>query len=148
VTNSLSKLGDEIIAIRQDMKKFSSTLREELVEFKNILLNMSETKNAPSPRHKAHRRSQNRVLASTSSNDEKMLDSDTSSTDKKKVTPSDRVQKKESWGSMCENSENEDSRKERHVRKNQSIYRGPSQDVRRQDSQPPSTPSRKPAGMN
>jgi septal ring factor EnvC (AmiA/AmiB activator) len=32
-TKSLSKLGDEILAIRQDMTKLSSTLREELVEF-------------------------------------------------------------------------------------------------------------------
>jgi septal ring factor EnvC (AmiA/AmiB activator) len=55
VTNSLSKSGDEIIAIRQDMKKLGSTLREELAEFKNIWLSMSETKNTPSPRRKAHR---------------------------------------------------------------------------------------------
>jgi hypothetical protein len=38
VTNSLSNLGDEILATRQDMTKLSSTLREELAEFKNILL--------------------------------------------------------------------------------------------------------------
>jgi hypothetical protein len=109
-TNSLSKLGDEIIALRQDMTKLSSTLREELAEFKNILLNMSDTKSAPSPRRKAHRRSQNSDSALTSSNDEKMLDSDTSSTDKNKVTPSDRVQKTDSRDSMCEESENEESR--------------------------------------
>jgi seryl-tRNA synthetase len=58
VTNSLSKMCDEIIAIRQDMTELSSTLREELVEFKQILLSMSETNNAPSPRRKDHRRSQ------------------------------------------------------------------------------------------
>jgi hypothetical protein len=46
VTNSLSKLGDEILTIRQVMPKLSSTLREELAEFKNILLSMNETKNA------------------------------------------------------------------------------------------------------
>jgi hypothetical protein len=40
VTNSLSKLGDDILAILQDMIKLSRTLREELAEFKNILLNM------------------------------------------------------------------------------------------------------------
>jgi uncharacterized protein (UPF0335 family) len=66
VTNSLSKLGYEIIAIRQDMIKLSITLREELAEFKNILLSMSEIKNAPSPRRKYHRRNQNSDSASTS----------------------------------------------------------------------------------
>jgi hypothetical protein len=96
VTNSLSKMGDEILEIRQDMTKLSSTLREELTEFKNILLSMSKTKNAPSPRRKAHRRSQNSDSCSTSSNDKKMLDSDTVSTDKNKVKPSDRVTKTES----------------------------------------------------
>jgi predicted nucleic acid-binding Zn-ribbon protein len=55
VTNSLSTLGDEIIAIRQDMTKLISTLREELAEFKNILLSMSETNNAHWPRRKSHR---------------------------------------------------------------------------------------------
>jgi chromosome segregation ATPase len=145
VTNSLSKLGDEILAIRQDMTKLSSTLREELAEFKNIFLSMSEKKNAPSPRRKAHRRSQNSDSASASSNDETMLDTDTSSTDKHKVTPYDRVPKTASWDSMCEYSENIDSRKERRIRKNQSIYRGSSQDVRMQDSQPPSTSMPKPA---
>jgi hypothetical protein len=107
---------------------------------------MSETKNAPSPRRKAHRRSQNSDSASTSSNDEKMLDSDNASTDKNKVTPYDRVQKTESWDRMCEESDNEESRQVRRIHKNQSIYRGPSQDVRRQDLQPPSTPSRKSVG--
>jgi hypothetical protein len=34
------------------MTKLSITLVEELAEFKNILLSMSETKNAPSPRRK------------------------------------------------------------------------------------------------
>jgi uncharacterized membrane-anchored protein YhcB (DUF1043 family) len=83
-TNSLSKLGDEILEIRKDMTKLSSTLLEELAEFKNILLSMSETKNAPSPRRKTHRRSQKSDSASASSNDEKILDSDTSGADKNK----------------------------------------------------------------
>jgi hypothetical protein len=148
VTYSLSKLGDNILAIWQDMTKLSSTLREELAEFKNILLSMSETKNAPSPRRKVHRRSQKSDSASTSSNDEKMLDSDTASNDKDKVTPSNRFQKTESWFIMCEESDNEESRQGRRIRKNQSIYRGPSQDVRRQDLQAPSTPSRKSAGAH
>jgi hypothetical protein len=106
VTNSLSKLGDKIISIRQDMTTLSSTVREELAEFKNILLSMSEKKSASSPRHKAHRRSQNSDSASASSNDKKILVSDTSSMDKHKVVPSDRVQKIESWDSMCEDYEN------------------------------------------
>jgi chromosome segregation ATPase len=100
VTNSLSKLNDEILAIRQDKTKLSSTLREELAEFKNILLSISETKSAPSPRRKAYRRNKNSNSAATSSNDEKMLDSDTASIDKNKVTPSDRVEKP-SHGTAC-----------------------------------------------
>jgi hypothetical protein len=51
-----------------------------------------------------------------------MLDSDTSSTGKNKVTPSDRVPKTESWDGMCEVSDNENSRKEQRIRKNQIIY--------------------------
>jgi hypothetical protein len=148
VTNSLSKLSDKILAIRQDMTKLSSTLREELAEFKNILLSMSETKSAPSPRRKAYRRNKNSNSAATSSNDEKIFDSDTANIDKNKVTPSDRVQKTESWDSMCEESENDESRQERRTRNIQSIYRGPYQDVRRQALQAPSTPSRKSAGAH
>jgi hypothetical protein len=146
VTNSLSKLGEDILVIRQEMRKLSSTLLEELVEFKNIMLSMSETKNAPSPRRKAHPRSQNSDSVSMSSTLNKMLDSDTASTDKNKATPSDRAKKTESWDSMCEESESEESRQERCIHKNQSNYRGPSQDVRRQDVQAPSTPSRKSSG--
>jgi hypothetical protein len=145
IINSLSKLGDEILAIRQDMAILSSTLREELSELKNIMLSMSETKNAPSPRRKAHRRSQNSDSASMSSNDDKMFDSDTASTDKNKVTPSDRIQRTESWDSMCEESDNEESRQERRIHKNQIIYRGPSQDARMQDLHATSTPSCKSA---
>jgi septal ring factor EnvC (AmiA/AmiB activator) len=100
VTNSLSKLSDEVLAIHQDMTKLSSTLREELAEFKNILLIMRETKRAPSPRRKAYRRNKNSDSAATSSNDEKMLGSDTASINKNKVTPSDRVQK-QSHGTAC-----------------------------------------------
>jgi hypothetical protein len=100
VTNSLSKLSDEILAIRQDMTKLSSTLREELAEFKNILLSMSEIKSAPSPRRKAYRRNKNSDLTATSSNDEKMLDSDTTSFDKKRL-PHPTGFKKQSHGTEC-----------------------------------------------
>jgi hypothetical protein len=148
VTNSLSKLSDEILAIRQDMTKLSSALREELAEFKNILPSMSETKSAPLPRRKAYRRNKNSDSAATSSNDEKMLGSDTASIDKSKVNPSDRVKKTESWDSMCEESENDEARQERRTRKIQSIYRGPSQDARRQALQAPSTPIRKSSGAH
>jgi hypothetical protein len=148
VINSLSKLSEEILAIHQDMTKLSSTLREKLAEFKNILLSVSETKSAPSPRRKAYRRNKNSDSTATSSNDEKMLDSDTTSIDKNTVTPSERVQKTESWESICEESENDESRQERRTRKIQSIYRGRSQDVRRQALQAPSTPSRKSAGAH
>jgi hypothetical protein len=126
VTNSLSKLGDEILEIRQDITKLSSTLREELEEFKNIMLSMSETKNASSPRNKAHQQSQNSDSVSASSIDEKMLDSDTSGTDKYKVINSDRVKRTDPWDSMCEDYQNIDLRKERHICKSQSIYQGSS----------------------
>jgi hypothetical protein len=116
------------------MTKLSSTLSEELAEFKNILLSMSETKNTSSPRNKSHWRSQNSDSASASSNDQKILDSDTSGAEKDKVITSDRVQQTESWDSICKDFENEDSRKERCIHKSQSIYRGSSQDVIIQDS--------------
>jgi hypothetical protein len=53
VTNSLSKLGDQMIEIRQDRTALSGTLRTELAEMKQILLGMS--KKTPSPRGKTHR---------------------------------------------------------------------------------------------
>jgi hypothetical protein len=100
VNNSLSKLGDYTIAVWQDMTKLSSTLREELAEFKNILLSMSKTNNAPSPRRKAHRQSQNSDSASASSNDKKIMDSDTYSTDKIRSLLLTGL-KKQSYGIIC-----------------------------------------------
>jgi hypothetical protein len=100
VTSSLSKWGDEILAIRQDMARLSSTLLEELAELKHILLSMSETKIAPSPRRKAHRRNQNSDSTSMSSNDEKMLDSDTSSNEIIRLHPLTGF-KQQSHGITC-----------------------------------------------
>jgi chromosome segregation ATPase len=54
VTTSLSKLGDQMIEMRQDMTALSGSLRTELAEMKQILLGMS--KKTPSPRWKTHRR--------------------------------------------------------------------------------------------
>jgi hypothetical protein len=51
VTNSLSKLGDQMIEMRQDTTALSGSLRTELAEMKQILLGMS-SKNTPSPRRK------------------------------------------------------------------------------------------------
>jgi hypothetical protein len=55
ITNSLYKLGDQTIQMRQDMTAFSGSMRAELAEMKNILLGMSNKKTA-SPRRKTHRR--------------------------------------------------------------------------------------------
>jgi copper oxidase (laccase) domain-containing protein len=66
---------------------------------------MTETKSAPLPRRKSCRWNKNSHSAATSSNnDEKMLNSDTASIDKNKVTPSDRVQK-QSHGTECVKSQ-------------------------------------------
>jgi hypothetical protein len=54
VTNSLSKLGDQMIEMRQDMTALSVSLRTELAEMKQILLWIR--KKTPSPRRKTHRR--------------------------------------------------------------------------------------------
>jgi hypothetical protein len=54
VTNSLSKLGYQMIEMRQDMTALSGSLRTDLAEMKQILLGMS--KKTPSPRRKTHRR--------------------------------------------------------------------------------------------
>jgi hypothetical protein len=55
VTNSLSKLGDQMIEMRQNMTALSGSLRTELAEMKQILLGLS-SKKTPSPRRKTHRR--------------------------------------------------------------------------------------------
>jgi hypothetical protein len=52
VTNSLSKLGDQMIKMRQDMTALSGNMRAELFEMKNILLGMN--KKTSSPRWKTH----------------------------------------------------------------------------------------------
>jgi hypothetical protein len=49
VTNSLSKLGYQMIEMKQDMTALSGSLRTELTEMKQILLGMS-SKKTPSPR--------------------------------------------------------------------------------------------------
>jgi hypothetical protein len=41
VTNSLSKLGDQMINLRQEMMAFSGNTRAEFIEMKNILLGMN-----------------------------------------------------------------------------------------------------------
>jgi hypothetical protein len=70
VTKSLSKLGDQMIEMRQDMTALSGSVRTELAEMKQILLGM--TKKTPSPRRKKHRREKESEAASLSSNDEIM----------------------------------------------------------------------------
>jgi hypothetical protein len=67
VTNSLSKLGDQIIQMRQDMTAHSGNMRAELAEMKNILLGMN--KKTASPRRKTHRQKKESELTSSSSND-------------------------------------------------------------------------------
>jgi hypothetical protein len=41
LTNSLSKLGDQMIEMRKDMTALSGSLRTELAEMKQILLGVS-----------------------------------------------------------------------------------------------------------
>jgi hypothetical protein len=55
VTNSLSKLGYQMIQIQQDMTTLSGSRRTELAEMKQIILGMS-SKKTPSLRRKTHRR--------------------------------------------------------------------------------------------
>jgi hypothetical protein len=69
VTNSLFKLGDQMIQMRQDMTTLSGNMRVELSEMKNILLGMNK-KTSP-PKRKTHRRTKESKAASSSSNDEK-----------------------------------------------------------------------------
>jgi hypothetical protein len=69
VTNYLSKLGDQMIQMRQDMTALSGNMRAEIAEMKNILLGMN--KKTVSPRRKTHRRTKESEAASSSSNDGK-----------------------------------------------------------------------------
>jgi hypothetical protein len=74
VTNSLSKLGDQMIQMRQDMMVFSGNMRVELTEMKNILLGMNNKKTT-SPRRKTHWRTKESEAPSSSSNNEIMATS-------------------------------------------------------------------------
>jgi hypothetical protein len=69
VKNYLSKLGDQVIQMRQDMMALSGNMQAELFEMKNILLGM--TKKTSSPIQKKYRRRKESEEASSSSNDEK-----------------------------------------------------------------------------
>jgi hypothetical protein len=98
VTNSLSKLGDQMIQMRQYMTALSGNMRGELAEMKNILLGMN--KKTASPRRKTHRRTKESEAASSSSNDEKKVTTAGAPTPENDLT----------WDSMCE------SEAERNVR--------------------------------
>jgi hypothetical protein len=89
VKKSLSKLGDQMIEMRQDMTALSGILRTELAETKQIILGMS--KKTPSPRRKTHRRAKESEVASSSSNNEIMAAASTSPTEQDSR-----------WDSMCE----------------------------------------------
>jgi chromosome segregation ATPase len=97
VTNSLSKLGDQMIEMRQDMTALSGSLRTELAEMKQILLGMS--KKTPSPRRKTHRRAKESEAASSSSSDEIMAAASTSPTEQDSR-----------WDSMCESGAEQSGR--------------------------------------
>jgi hypothetical protein len=99
VTNSLSKLGDQIIQMRQDMTIFSGNMRAELAEMKNILLGMNNKKTA-SPRQKNHWRTKESEATSSSSNDGKMATAEGASPPEYDLT----------WDIMCE------SEAERNIR--------------------------------
>jgi hypothetical protein len=97
VNNSLSKLGYQMIEMRQDMNALSGSLRTELAEINQILLGMS--KNTPSPRRKTHRRAKESEAASSSSNDEIMAAASTSPTEQDSR-----------WDSMCESGAEQSGR--------------------------------------
>jgi hypothetical protein len=63
VINSLSKLGDQMIQMRQDMTALSGNMRAEFFEMKNILLSINK-KTSP-PRRKTHRRTKESEAASS-----------------------------------------------------------------------------------
>jgi hypothetical protein len=89
VTNSRSKLGDQMTEMQQDMTALSGSLRTEVAEMKQILLGMS--KKMPSPRRKTHRREKESEAASSSSNDETMAAASTYP-----------MEQDSRWDSMCE----------------------------------------------
>jgi hypothetical protein len=91
VTNSLSKLGDQMIQMRQDMMAFSGSMWVELAKLENIILGMNNKKTA-SPRQKNHRRTKESEAASSYSNDEKMATGT-------EVSPPEYCL---AWESMCE----------------------------------------------
>jgi hypothetical protein len=91
VTNSLSKLGEQMIQTRQDMTACIGNMRVELAEMNNILLGMNNKKTA-SPRRKTHRRTKESEAASSSSNDEKIATAAGASPPEHDLT----------WDSMCE----------------------------------------------
>jgi hypothetical protein len=90
VTNSISKLGDQMIQMRQDMTALSGNMRAELAEMKNILLGMN--KKTASPRRKTHRRTKESDAASSTSNDGEHATAAGVTTPENDLT----------WDSMCE----------------------------------------------
>jgi hypothetical protein len=92
VTNSLSKLGDQMIQMRQDMTALIGNIRAELSEMKNILLGMN--KKISSTRQKTRRRTKESEAASSSSHREKKATSTAAGV----PTPDNDL----TWDSMCE----------------------------------------------
>jgi hypothetical protein len=90
VKNSLSKLGDQMIQMCQDMTALSGNMWAELAEMKNILLGMN--KKTASPRRKTHHRTKESEAASSSSNDGKKATLAGFPTPENDLT----------WDSMCE----------------------------------------------
>jgi chromosome segregation ATPase len=100
VKKYLSKLGDQMIPMLQDMTALSGNIRTELSKMKNILLGMN--KKTSSPRRKTHRRTKESEAASSSSNDEKKATSTAAGV----PTPDNDL----TWDSMCK------SEAERNIR--------------------------------
>jgi hypothetical protein len=99
VTNSLSKLGDQMIQMRQDVTALSGSMRAELAEMKkHISLGMN--KKTASPRRKTHRQTKESEAASSSSNDGEKATAAGVPTPENDLT----------WDSMCE------SEAERNIR--------------------------------
>jgi hypothetical protein len=100
--SSLNGLSDEMITIRKDMTQLSTTFREELSDFKWILLAQNGTKIA-SPRRKRVTRASSKEESSSADDVDFNIRSGSDSKDKGKTRNSaHRSKDSNSWDSMCE----------------------------------------------
>jgi molecular chaperone GrpE (heat shock protein) len=96
VTCSLKNMMEDIVEIRRDMTQMSASLRSEIAEIKNLLLNMSAKK-----RGRKQRKHKDTEVASTSSVEKG---------EEKPMEVYDEIahDMETSWGSMCESGREKD----------------------------------------